>query len=125
MERADKSITFGCLLQSKCIIKTVVKVTDDEIWWFIHVVDGIWFYAHNKDSEIFWYDVVWHPYWLDRLTYMYKSKEDKTRRQTFAYQDIYGYCENRPELYLKPCIERPEQWQQLALAFLQTLPSWK
>jgi hypothetical protein len=105
MERADKTVSFGCY------------VIDTNTWEVTRVFEQVTrLYYH--------FDVIWHPYWWERLMYFWRKTLHPNSTDDFneARENVDNYRLDNTDLLLKPCIDRPEEWQQLAIDFLETLP---
>ena len=119
MERADKTLSFGCLLEN--------EYSDDLLYWYTYLWE--WHSQReqmmfNRDNKSYDYDlkmkIIWRPYWFERLIYLALNHSIDNPNEQYIAVDNY-ICSNT-SLLLKPCIDRPEEWQQLVIEFLETLP---
>lgn len=112
MERADKTLSFGCI---------VYEIPWDNIlwnqWWYYRY--KWWRYDEDRSCD----KIIWHPYWFERIErFTLKFKGTLPYDSWVNRLKVMHYIWNNPDLLLKPCIEFPIEWQKLVLNFLQTLP---
>lgn len=134
MEQADKTLSFGCIVKSKNYwIVTLTELFDCacdnilsySIWEKLPHVEPIYLRYKLYSGNVWLDDVeeaIGRPYWFERLIYLYEINYMKTSNLIAEIGTITNYLSTHPQLYLKPCIDRPEDWQKLVIDFLETLP---
>lgn len=68
-------------------------------------------------------EIIGKPYWFDRLIYLYRTSENRTVEHIGAFSILNSIVRDDPNLLLKSCIDRPEEWILLVLNFLNSLPN--
>lgn len=121
MEWADKTLSFGCKIISKADLWLTITEVDNGIVYFMEISKR---YTVEEILQSKMIKIIWHPYWWERLNYLYMIQNNKISRESVRLFDkIYMSClDKNKELILKPCIDRPEEWQRFVLEFLESLP---
>lgn len=131
MSYADKTLQKWCLVKiSRWRLVTIID--DPEIEKLIDNTRTLvfWFYKQHwsrscKDVDITdIIEAIWCPYWFERILYLHWQKlPPNDSQQSINFQKIIDYMKQKNQKpLLEKCIDWDEEWQQIIVNFLQSLP---
>lgn len=111
MERADKTLNKWC---------EVIIMPQDEYGDDIYYTMCKW--DERPLDQIT--NIIWLPYWFERILYLHWQKlPPNDSQQSINFQNIIDYIKQRNQKpLLEKCIDWDEEWQQIILDFLLSLP---
>lgn len=113
-EYADKTLGFGCLIYNE----------EREQYWYIVSDENT--YLPSIDRWISWYynnKIIWHPMDYSRLDYLHRENKDNWYFDHLqAWEEILWYVSDNHEILLQTVLERSEEFIDLVITFLETLP---
>lgn len=128
-QRADKTLSFGCLIEKFSywwpIIAKVINHTEPQ------AMADTWDYTEDRidiRDEYDWnstitdweewkdYTIIWHPMTRWRLNWLLNKK------LTHEWEDMMLYIDNNPDIMIQDIFTWSEEFTDLVIAFLETLP---
>jgi len=122
MERADKTLNFGCMIDHKDIwITQIIGSWNRQSEQYVKIA---WFTWTNHISLKRLKSIIWNSYWFERILYLHWQKlPPNDSSQSINFQKIIDYIKQKNQKpLLEKCIDRDEEWQQIILDFLLSLP---
>lgn len=132
MDRADKTLSFGCevmflwttsyIWENTFVERTYERTLTDK--YGIHFYDWYDEYWPLKENTRNFNKIIWHPYWFERILYLHWQKlPPSNSQQAINFQKIIYYIKEKNQRpLLEKCTDWDEEWQQIVLDFLLSLP---
>lgn len=123
MQWSDHTLVWWCLINRKwerCVYVTPwqqIAINND--WQIYYNMDFLWLTSREQS-----FIITWHPYWFERILYLHWQKlPPNDSQQAINFQKIIDYIKQKNQRpLLEKCIDWDEEWQQIVLDFLLSLP---
>lgn len=117
-QRADRTLSFWCIIQTKEWIARIYKVDGSDPARTLYYIDQ----KPNVVKRATWLKVIWHRMNRWRLFYLLINPKSISQESQDSFDKIVSFLSREPKRYQYTVLERPIELQKLVLKFLLTLP---